>query len=396
MRKTTKRAREAAASLLQPPNGDQRKLLLTILDPFVTDGIWPVRDYVEAMLDEQSLDASALLNTFPSWHTHYSAIWPGPGTLLRNEEVVALTVAGLALCGPFLQDAQDVVDAHLASLRYLADRLRSAPASPTAARRVEVTSDDIARSLTDDGLISSDGILSLRLAQLYSIWDHEPSGWRTSASVKDPADWTVQLGRGIRAYAGVTTVEEYLERLAEPLFPQPTVGARAHPSSLSVVEAIDYLDTVWRLHFREPLINLPGATKTASLSLPCATSDEFVARLSALADLLDRMTPPDLKQPSRDRKPKSLGQLDDFLAQQLADDSQQRATKAVATLREINNLRRGHQHHGAQGDGFNAAETLGITPLLGNWGSAWERIQVRIVDALNAIREEIQALERRE
>ncbi len=65
---------------MRPPTPEQRAVLSAISGPFLRQGIWPVFDYVEAALDEESVDATSTLGMFPSWHTRYSAWWPGPGS----------------------------------------------------------------------------------------------------------------------------------------------------------------------------------------------------------------------------------------------------------------------------------------------------------------------------
>jgi len=388
------RIREAVASLLRPPTPEQRALLSAISGPFLTQGIWPVFDYVESVLDEQGVEAVVALSAFPSWPTQYSAWWPGPGSFLRPEDQLALTVAGLALCSDS-EEAGRVVDSYIAALRYLADRFHRAPATPTAQRRVEVTSQEIAEVLWQAGALSSSDDPARRLAQLNLIADREPTNWRAGASQTDAAHWSWQVGRVIRAFVGVESVEQYLERLAKPLFVSTTPAVPAHPSSLSLPEAIDFLDAVWQLRFGHRLFRLPGAVKTAKLALPCATSDEYEARLSALADILARMQPLGSEPSGSEQtgKGKSLKQVEEFLRTKLPESARQRVRQAGETLRAINALRRGRQHHGADRHEPHAYRTLGLIYPPGDWGSAWGHIQMRAVEALNALREELQASE---
>lgn len=309
---------------------------------------------------------------------------------MRPEDQIALTVPGLGLCAPFSAQASQVVDSYLAFLRYLASRFRSTPADPTKPRRVEVTSEDVSSMLTEAGLLSAVDDSVLRLTQLGNVMDHEPTGWRASLSEPEAGYWTVLIGSPIRRFLHVKSLSEYLECLAEPLFAPLLPPAPGYPSSLGLPEAIDYLDAVWRLRFGTHLFRLPGATKTAKLSLPAETSDEYEARLSALADVFGRLLVPEGTGGSASRARGSLKELDEFLLSQLPDESRPRISDAVATLKAINDLRRSRQHHGVERDAISASSVLGLAYPPGDWGSAWGHIQWRAVEALNAIREEIQ------
>jgi len=386
------RASEAVRLLLRPPTPQQQALLAAVSEPFLEQGAWPVFDYVEAALDDQGLDAATIVNTFPSWHTRYSPVWPGPMTFIRPEDQVALTIAGLELHAAFSEEARRVVNAYLATLRYLAGRFRATPASPTTPRRLEVTSEELAAALREAGMLSPSQEEARRLVQISALVDREPTGWRSALFQPDAAQWTMQVGSGIRAYREVKTAEAYLERLAEPLFASSAPPVPAHPSSLSLPEAIDYLDTVWRLWFGEHLFRLPGAAKTAALALPCATSDEYDARLSALADLLGRMEP--VRGGASRGGPAEAGSLralEGFLEGAVPEAAQQRLRRALGTLRAVNNLRRGRQHHGADRDAPQAYGVLGIAYPPGDWGLTWDQIQMQAVEAFKAIREELQA-----
>lgn len=88
------------------------------------------------------------------------------------------------------------------------------------------------------------------------------------------------------------------ERLVEQELDRPVIPL----SPLSLPEAFDYLDVCWRLAFgkKKALIRLKTLTGVVTLSLPCATRDELIARLSALADILNSLDIPDtlLPEPS--------------------------------------------------------------------------------------------------
>jgi hypothetical protein len=372
---TPDRIAGAVRTLLREPAEDELQLLTAIAEPFLEEGVWPIFDHVESELDKVELDAESLTESLPSWSRRYGLVWPGPGSLRRPEDDITLTVAGLAVAGRSDPRALEVVESYLAALRFFAERFRHAPSGPRTVRRVEVEAGQLPES-------------PVRLLQLNSLFDHEPVGWRQGSSIpqsNDPWEWSVGVGREIRRYGDVGPVEDYLGRLAEWLMPPPVDPPPLHPSSMSLPEAIDFLDTVWRLAFGSHLFDLPGAAKTAELSLPCASRDELGSRLSAVANVLTRLSP-DRAEPSE----RGLATLEKFLASQLPDGSRSRVGEAIATLRRINDLRVDSEHFGSR-DVRRASEALGLSFPLSAPDQAWEQIRLVATHAFNAIREEIQA-----
>jgi hypothetical protein len=80
-------------------------------------------------------------------------------------------------------------------------------------------------------------------------------------------------------------------------------------------------------------------------------------------------------------------------AKRLSEAGRERVLRAKDTLKAVNYIRVGAQHGSAVAKAASAFNELGIDyPPLG-WGSAWETVQARTIEALDAIREEIQATE---
>ena len=104
-----------------------------------------------------------------------------------------------------------------------------------------------------------------------------------------------------------------------PVVPEPPP---LYPSPLSLPEAIDYLNAIWRLHAGKALIRIGRAEAAAKLVLDCANADEFESRLSAVCSILDAVDVPD----RRDRK---LLNLSEYLQTKLTEESAARALEAV-------------------------------------------------------------------
>jgi hypothetical protein len=88
----------------------------------------------------------------------------------------------------------------------------------------------------------------------------------------------------------------------------------------------------------------------------------------------------------------SLERLRLYLVKERAVEGADRVERAIITLKHINRIRVGSQHAKAQGEAAAAYGSLGIVfpPL--DWATAWGTIQSRATEALDAIREEVQAL----
>ncbi len=120
--------------------------------------------------------------------------------------------------------------------------------------------------------------------------------------------------------------------------------AAAEPvSPLGLAEQLDVLDAYWRLSFgkRYRLLDLTTATGAASLALPCGSRAEFKSRLSALADIIDKLKvdeaplPPMTDEERKDKIKGSLDALDTALRHKLPARHQASIDTAIRSLRKI-------------------------------------------------------------
>jgi hypothetical protein len=162
------------------------------------------------------------------------------------------------------------------------------------------------------------------------------------------------------------------------------------PSPFTLVAALDYLDTIWRLAegTKKHLFSYLSAERTAQLVAPAQSSNEFESRLSALAEILrtvGQAVPPPKGRDS------PLEGLRSSLIEKLPD-SAARISAAVATLHAVIDVRDGTQHTRAATKGARALIALGIgyPPL--RWDVAWLSVQARTIEALEVLREELAAL----
>lgn len=298
------------------------------------------------------------------------------------EHRLSLTVAGMTR----LDRSHAHVELFLAVLACLVERERSFTPSPTTVQTVEVSAAEVQRDLR-----AASGRWNPSPAGLALVGDllgGEPSTWNCQIKAADePAIWTASLSPFIRRYAGVRTADEYVDRLVQLIAPPPSPAPEPlHSSSLSLPEAIDYLNVVWRLHAGRPLFTIARAEAAAKLVLDCATADELDARLSALCGILGHLQLPD----SEDNK--KLVDLKTYLTQQLAGEAEARVEAAVDDLRAFFGLRAWRQHPGADERGRQAMQRLEVELPTSDWGGVWRHLQARAVAALSGLREEVETL----
>lgn len=346
---------------------------------------WPIFQYVEAVLNrEHGLDARALIAEAPS--IRFGA-GPGrygwiqverPGTALQPEDKVRLTVAGMAQTS----QATTEVEAFVETLAMLVERERGFAPHPTEVQTVEVLSAEIRQRLEQRWVIGDDD----NLTALVELLGREPSTWHCEVRPSENGPWIVKLSPFLRSYAGITSPVDYVDRLVDVIGLAPQLPLPLHPSSLSLPEAVDYLNIVWRAGIGGgvPLFQISRAEAAAKLALDCGSVDEFESRLSAFGGILGQVRLPGAAGH------KKLVDLRDYVGEALESEAAERAQEAVDDLRAIVHLRNWRQHPGADDPAYRAARRLGIALPSDDWGATWNQVQARSVAALSAIREEIE------
>jgi hypothetical protein len=181
---------------------------------------------------------------------------------------------------------------------------------------------------------------------------------------------------------------------AQRLLELETVSTTPQLSALGVPESFDVLDAHWRLAFGRTrrLVMLSTVTGPSTLSLGCTTRTEFESRLSALADVLDRLSVDDDLLPSElpvGQETGSLNRLEASLKHHLPPERHVSIGRAIQTLRRIRQARNAVQHGMAEGGLTERLAALGITDAPPNWAGAWDAIRSATVDALTTVRQEL-------
>ena len=360
---------------------DQQHLIDTLWQGFQRAGDWPKYFYLEAMLDKRDLDAEQVLAGLPvigggSPRTAaYGLVRPsyvGP-TRPQAGTPVPLTLAGLS----YVPEAAGAVDSFFALLDVMARLRREAVFDPLKETMVQVTSTHLATEL---GMDEDD----LRLLGVITLT--EPATSSQGAAV-DGDEWARQIGRGIRHFAGVRSIPEYLERIAAYYtVPEPAPAPR-YPSPFELGASLDYLNAVWKLRFgkQRPVLRIFSAERCGKLGLEAATSEEFYARLTALAEIIKDLDVPGT--PGVGGHP--LERVRGFLAAQLSQPNTERISTAIDSLDAIRSLRDSGQHTDAMVKAIERLASLGLAFPITDWSGAWSAISTAAIDAVDALRDEI-------
>jgi hypothetical protein len=208
---------------------------------------WPIFQYVEKTLSLQhNLHARELIAEAPSIPLGTGSgrygwlLLERPATALQAEDKVQLTIAGMAQ----VPDAGAEVEAFIDMLALLVEREQKIAPHPTEVQMVQVWSGEIRKRLEQRWVIGDDD----NLTAFTQLMRHEPLIWLCQVTPTETGAWTVQPSPFLRRYAGVTDAVKYVDRLVEAIGLRAEPPAPLYPSSLSLPEAIDYLNAVWRLN----------------------------------------------------------------------------------------------------------------------------------------------------
>lgn len=366
--------------LLAEPTSEQKLLLETIyrgraLANSAERRRWPILQWVEQELAvAHSLEAMTTVTSCPSvrgFGGNYGWTWCDRS---QPDDEIGLSVAGMM----HLPAAQHEVALFMDTLAVLTESQRSFKPSPIEVIEPKISASVLVEWLPSRWRLDRTGVVNVRDALR-----REPGTWHCHATLDD--DWVLTLSPFLRHFAGLETPEKYLERVVEIMSPPVARPEPLYPSSLSLPEAIDYLNAIWRLHTGRPLVRIGRAEAAAKLVLDCASADEFESRLSALCSLLDAVDVPD-------RSASKLIDLGAYLKAKLTEESTARAIEAVDDLRALFDLRVWRQHTGTDDRAARGMRRLGISLPVHDWDGAWRHIQARAVAALSALREEIETL----
>jgi hypothetical protein len=372
-----------AHPLLAPLTEDQRHLVDVVAEAFTREDYeWPFFDYVEGILDYEGRNAIEVLQSFPTIgrFSYGAVVWSRNDS---REAEVGLTVVGMS----HSSGLRGYVPAFFELVDYLAARRRQMPPKPRQVRNLTVSSEEFDQYWKGGRRLG----LSARLTA--KLKEHEPAvDWGTGSFDPDDGSWTTTPSRRIFQFEGMTTIEEYVERLEEFMVEPAPALPPILPSPLSLAATLDYLNVVWQLtHERARLFDFAKAERVTRLAFDVQTQDEFAAHLSALADVLreadKRLDVPVLRK----ERGRVLAKLQADIASRVDADGADRVAEAISTLRNVVTLRDAEQHGDAGARGVVAYRELRVAYPPTDWRAAWSVVSTHAISALNVLREELEA-----
>jgi hypothetical protein len=168
-------------------------LLNAIYEGLKQRGNWPPFSYVDRVLDRQGLDTEKVIQLLPP---DLSSL--GPGRVNNDAEEVSLTIAGLFYCTGAESDLALIFKA--IQLATKIEQEHQPTLDPND--RPSMRGDQLAAMGADEAAIQ----------RVYLLIRYEP--W-TAGSGSGPQGLEIWIGRAVRRFRGVQTIEEYLARRAD-------------------------------------------------------------------------------------------------------------------------------------------------------------------------------------
>jgi len=369
--------------LLTDPLDDDSRALLGIVHHGSGSGSgdWPVWQWVRLQAAQHGLDADGLVTRLPQWLLHYRPVTGlSLGGIPQDGDRLGLTVHGLTQV-----DDQLLLPAFLGGLAVAAEWAAHHVTTPQVVTPLEVNGEVLTARMQQRG---GSRVMPERLRALLEA---EPATWAGHSTREGQWFWDL-TGPRLAPFAGVTTAEDYLQRLDTHLvgIPAAPPAPGLPPEPLALLDALDHLSAEWRIRTGDRLVEIRRTVNAGVLTQPVDSAAELERACSAFADLLagldPRCTDPAVKG--------TLNQLDHRLGELLTDPERRaEARAAVQTLRHAVNIRAGQQHSGTDGRqrAQAARRAMGLPPVSIDWQGDWDVIRRVLVDALRTLRQHIAA-----
>jgi hypothetical protein len=364
-------------------------LVEVVFSACAEDGRWPLFPWVQAILDRRGFEAIEVLASFPALKLHpYRNYTAAAADLMGrppsdNSEVFVSLLGVWHLCNARRDLWDGVIIPFYKVLDYIAATRRAFIPPRHEYVLPEIRWSDIRRSLGigDEHPIQIQERLLLSLLRAESL----PG---LLANDQAAEEWSVRLDRQCQRFGGIGKFEEYLGRRLIGIPVEVRVQAPELPSPLGLVTAMDYLNVVWRLAYSEKSgpFRFASAERAARLAHDVATAEEFLAAMSAVGDTIANL---DVRNESGSHP---CDRLQARLVRSVPTAAHPRAIDAVDVLRAATKARHTGQHSTVGNDVLLAWTHLGVAYPPPDWADAWNVVRGQLVEAINAIREEISVL----
>lgn len=209
----------------------QRVALNLIYEPFRDGASWPEYRYVEKALHRNGLEIDSVFDDMP-----LGLIAPDPARPIfhpQAHEPLALTIAGISVC----DGSESDIELFLRALRLFVELEEKYTPPPTGGAPLTAGSEE---------LIGMLGMTPIEAARVYALTRYEIGLFGGGGG--NPDNWSFEITPEIRRFAGVRTIEEYLEaRVVPPLHqvrvPLPDLRDLQSPSPFSLPSALESPET---------------------------------------------------------------------------------------------------------------------------------------------------------
>jgi hypothetical protein len=178
--------------------------------------------------------------------------------------------------------------------------------------------------------------------------------------------------------------------------PVHTVGPE--PSPLTLPEALDFLDAMWRLAFskKQHLVQPLTFSDAGTLARDCSSAETFQSCVIALGDALDLIKVDDARLDAAnveggEHRKQRLVCFGEFLSTKDGMEADV-VNSAVSTLQAIRRVRGGEAHSGMASDTPRYLRELGLSDLATDYPALWDGLRARAVEALLLLRTQVQRL----
>lgn len=177
----------------------QRIALNLVYEPFRDGAEWPQQRYVEKALRRDGLSLDSVFEGMPP-----GLMAPDPAYThfyVRPDDPIALTIAGMSACEGSDRD----IDLFLRALQFFVALEDSYSPPPTGGGPLYAGTTELVNDL---GLTEADA------ERVYQLTRHEIGMLGSGGG--HPDNWQFELTPDIQRFAGVSTIEEYLEKRVVP------------------------------------------------------------------------------------------------------------------------------------------------------------------------------------
>lgn len=167
-------------------------------------------------------------------------------------------------------------------------------------------------------------------------------------------------------------------------------------NSVRLAEEIDFLDTLWQLRFSSSgLLKIRRLTDVVELNSICATREDFIRHIGALADIINGFEVSATLLPTNANefaKFGSLKKIESVLTARVDQESISQLERSLEMLNGLVLIRNGFQHSDANAKLIRGLSIFGLPSPPVDWIGAWNLVVNRVFESIHILRILVQNL----